>query len=228
MTVAEIRKSPIYSGLYGIPESARYLANTPPLINGNRVETAKLRYWIKTSVPPIQEVEFPSRQRLISFLDLISMRMIAILRSRKIALEEIRNTEIWLRKDLGIPSPLASKGLWTYGHHIYIKFEEHILAASKFGQQAMDFVRSWLSEVEIDMTFDSNELADTWLIYKDIRLNPKIQFGEPCIDGTRIPISTIWSNYIAGDTVKTISCAHNLNVPQVESVIDWEKRFVAT
>jgi len=217
-----------FKGIYGLRETARYLANTPPLTNGSRVQTSKLRYWIDASVPLVQGVDLPSRQRLITFLDLISMRMVVVLRSRGIPLQKIRNTQSWLRTEFDIPFPLANKGLWTYGHNVYIKFQERIITASKFGQQAMEFVNNWLREAELDMTFGANELANSWLVHQDVRIDPDIQLGEPCIDGTRIPTSILWSNHKAGDSVDSIAKGRNLSLSQVENAIQWEKRLVAT
>lgn len=217
------------TGIYGLRETARYLANTPPLTNGNAIHINKLRYWIATSVPSIQGVtHIPSRQRLITFLDLISMRMVVVLRSRRIPLQNIRNTESWLRKEFNVPFPLATKSLWTYGGQIYIKFHEHILAASKFGQRAMEFIDNWLKEVDLDMTFNVAENADSWLVHKNVRINPTIQLGEPCIDGTRIPTSIVWSKHKAGDSIEMIARSHNLQEQQVADAVEWEKRLVAT
>lgn len=221
-------ESPVFTGIYGIPEAASYLSNTPPLINGQKVNPAKLRYWIRTSVPHVAPSVFPTRQRLITFLDLVSMRMIVVMRSRNIKLREIREAEDFLRKEFGLEFPFASKPLWTYGSHIYIEFEEHLLSASKYGQKAMDFIKEWLTKVEIDMTFDERDLASSWLLYRSVRINPKIQVGEPCIDRTRIPISSVWSNYLAGDEPITIAKAYNLDISQIEYAIQWERKLVAT
>lgn len=223
MTTVEIR--PTYTGIYGIPEAARYLAVTPPLTNGYKVPTPRLRYWIRTSVMPTSPHIYPTRERFISFLDLISMRMIAVLRYKKVQLREIRNTEKWLRKEFGIPYPLASKGLWTYGSNVFIKFHEHIITASRFGQEAMSFIDNWLIKVELDMTFDSEELVNSWAVHRNIRIDPKIQFGEPCIIGTRIPTSAVWSNVKAGDSPETIALAYSVDISKIQSAIDWERRL---
>ena len=92
----------------------------------------------------------------------------------------------------------------------------------------MDFMRDWLSEVELDMTFDMDDIANSWTPYQGISINPIIQFGEPCISGTRIPTSSIWSNRIAGDSPETIAKAHDIDMALVVNAIDWEKRLVAT
>ncbi len=226
--MTELKEFTGISGIYSLRETARYFASTPPLTNGSSVHPGKLRYWISTSVPAVQGIDFPSRQQLITFLDLISMRMVVVLRSRGIPLAKIRDTATYLRTEFDIPFPLASKGLWTYGHNVYIRFQEHIITASKFGQQAMEFVNNWLKDVDLDMTFGTDELVNSWLVHQDVRINPAIQLGEPCIDGTRIPTSIIWSNYKAGDSIEVIARGRDLSPSLVDNAIQWEKRLVAT
>lgn len=174
----EVNNIPLrFTGMYGIPEAALYLANTPPLTDGNKVNPARLRYWIRTSVPQIAPPIFPTRQRLITFLDLVSMRMIAILRSRNVSLKHIRNTEVWLKREFGIEYPFANQELWTFGSDVFVKFGKHLWAASRFGQQAMEFINDWLSKVKLDMTFDERHLASSWCPYRYVCLDPTIQFG---------------------------------------------------
>jgi len=223
MTVIE--RAPKFTGVYGIPEAALYLSNTPPLTNGHKISSALLRYWIRTSIPLVASPTFPTRQRLITFLDLVSIRMIAILRSRNVKLRELRYTEKYLRKEFGLQRPFASRPLWTCSSHIFIEFEEYLLAASKFGQRAMDFIKNWLSEVEIDMTFDESDIASSWCPYEYICLDPTIQFGAPCIDGTRIPTRSIWNKIKAGDNVEVMAALYDLSTVQVQSAIQWEQRI---
>lgn len=218
--------APRFVGMYGIPEVASYLAATPPLTNGHKLDPARLRYWIRTSVPQIAPPIFPTRQRLITFLDLVSMRMVAVLRSRRIRLQEIRNAEVWLRRDFGLEWPFASRDLWTFGSDVFIQFADHLIAASRFGHIAMQFVEDWLSKVELDMTFDVDDIACSWSPYQDVRLDPKIQFGEPCIDGSRIPTRAILSKVKAGDAPEVVAMLYDINITQVEHGIQWEERLV--
>jgi uncharacterized protein (DUF433 family) len=219
--------SPAFSGIYGIPEVAHYLVVSPPLVNGHPVPITTLRYWIRTNIPHVATSPYPTRQRLVTFLDLISMRMVAILRSRGVRLPEIRNTETYLRKDFGLDYPFAMQSLWTYGSHVFISFEEHLLVASRFGQEAMNFIKTWLREVKLDMTFDDKEFVSSWTPYKGIRFDPKIQFGAPCIEGTRIPTSAIWSNTKAGDSLETLASLYEVNPSQIKSAVEWEERLDA-
>jgi uncharacterized protein (DUF433 family) len=214
-------------GIYGIPEAARLLATTPPLANGHVVDPTRLRYWIRTGVSPITPVVLPTRQRLIGFRDLISMRLIAILRSRNINLQAIRITEEWVRQSLQTDWPFVSRPIWTYGSDVFIEFEERLISVSRFGQQAMAFLREWLTKVELDMTFDEKELASSWKPYPDVKLDPKVQFGEPCVAGTRIPTSTIGGKVLAGDRIEVIARLYGLTIPQIQHALEWEQRIAA-
>lgn len=220
-----LEQKPTFTGIYGIPEAATYLSNTPTLTNGQGVNPAKLHYWIRTSVPHIAPSIFPTRQRLITFLDLVSMRIIVVMRSRNIKLREIREAENFLRKEFGLEFPFASKPLWTYGSHIYIEFEEHLLNASKYGQKAMNFLRKWLTKVEVDMTFDRHDLASSWLLHSGVRIDPKIQFGEPCIDGTRVPTSALSNTVKSGDSIDVVAKSFGLSLAQVHNALQWEQRI---
>ncbi|MFC1913054.1 DUF433 domain-containing protein [Chloroflexota bacterium] len=218
-------KSISFSGIYGIPEAAKVLSNTPPFTNGGHIDTTKLRYWIRTSVPYVAPSNYPTRQRLITFLDLISMRMIAVMRSRGLKLRYIRNHEKWLKREFGIKFPFVSRELWTCGSHVYMKFHDHLWASSKFGQQALEFIEGWLSKVELDMEFNEYDVASAWHPIDDVCLNPKIQFGAPCINGTRIPTRTIWRKAKAGDSEEIIANLYGISATQIEHALAWESRF---
>lgn len=118
-------------GLYRIPEAARLLGTTLTSANGHAVLPNKLRYWIRTSTVPARPISPFARHRLISFRDLVSLRLVAVLRSRDVALRDIRETEEWLRKNLDIDWPFISRPLWTYASDVYTEFESHLVVASE-------------------------------------------------------------------------------------------------
>ena len=213
-------------GIYRIPEAARILGATPPLANGHVMPTSRLRHWIHASVE-ISFLTLPSQRRFITFQDLISMRMVAVLRSRGMTLREIRNTEAWVRDRLGLEWPFISRPLWTSGTSAFMQFGEHLVAVSRHGQQAMNFLKDWLHKVEVDMGFDRKGLASSWTPYTDISLNPKIQIGQPCISGTRIPSKAIWGKLQAGDSVEVVARLYDLTEEQVKHIHEWEARLLA-
>ena len=207
-------------GLYRIPDAARLLGTTPPLANGRGVQSGKLRYWIRTSTVPVRPIP-PFRYPFITFRDLISMRLIAVLRSRGVTLKEVRDTEAWMRQNLHIDWPFVSRPLWTFASEVYTEFENHLIVASKAGQQAMDFVRQWFTKVELDMSFDENEIVSAWLPFESIIIDPKIQIGQSCISGTRIPSSSIWGKLRAGDSVEVVARLYDLTEEQIRHAYEW-------
>lgn len=219
--------SSTFAGIYGVPEAARYLTVTPPIADGIKIESARLRYWISGSLPILAGLDFPTRQRFISFRGLISMRLIAVLRSRGVSLDAIAATEEWLRTYLNVRWPFVSKPMWTYASDVYTTFGQRLVAASRHGQEAMDFIREWLTRVELDMVFDQNDVVSSWSPYKGIRLDPKLQFGAPCVDGTGIPTGAIWNKIKGGDRQEVVARLYDIDIDAVQRAIEWEKRLDA-
>ncbi|MCL5026722.1 MAG: DUF433 domain-containing protein [Chloroflexi bacterium] len=217
--------SELFSGIYGIPEAALYLSHTMPFNNGNPVSTEKLRYWIRTSVPVIKPLNLPIPRRLISFNDLISMRMVAIMRSRNVSLKDIRAAELYIREKFDIQYPFINRDVWTYGSDVFVQLSRRFLSASRSGQEAMEFLGSWMSKVELDMCFDDSGFVESWTPYADITLNPKVQIGMPCISGTRIPTRGIWRKLLAGDEPEVLADLYDLSGSQIKHVIEWEARL---
>ena len=155
------------------------------------------------------------------------MRLISILRAQGVSLEAIRKSESWLRLEVGIDWPFISKPLWTHSSELFTEFQDNLVVASRYGQRAMDFVREWLQKIDIDLLFDQEDLAYAWLPQEDVRIDPKIQLGKPCLAGTRIPTSTIWNKASAGDSVDVIAGLYGLSIDHVNHALAWERRLVA-
>lgn len=215
------------SGIYGISDAARYLSVTLPRVNGQRTDQAKLRYWIRSGASRISEPQFPTTKRLVTFQDVISMRMIAILRAKGIPLPKVRDLERWARSQFSTDWPFAFRPMWAYQSDVFIEFEKQLVAATRFGQLAMDILREWLEEIELDMTFDNKQIAATWTPHKGIELDPHIQFGEPCIHGTDIPTKAIWSKTKAGDSPEFLASLYEVDVSFISDAIDWERHLAA-
>lgn len=216
-------------GIYRIPDAANYLAVTLPRSNGSVVSARTLSQWVSSSVARTSQARLPTGHRMLTFTDLISLRMVAILRDHQVPIAKIRDTEEWATSQFGIEWPFALRPLWTYGSDVFVEFGQKLVAASRFGQQAMAFLRDYLREIPLDMTFDESDLADSWSPngYLSVTLDPNIQFGEPCIRGTRIPTNAIWAKANAGDGLPLIARMYDLPLDQVEGAIDWEQHIRA-
>lgn len=113
--------------------------------------------------------------------------------------------------------------MWTYASDVFIEFEHELIAATRYGQIAMEFIRQWLEEVNLDMTFDRDDIADSWSPRSGIELNPHIQFGEPCVKGTDIPTKALWSKIRAGDPPSVVASLYEIEESSVRDAVAWEK-----
>ena len=170
--------------------------------------------------------EVSSRDRVIGFHDLVRLRMYAVLRSRGLPIREIRAAEEFARQLTGRPDPFLTEPIWTYGSDVFMRWAERLIAATRAGQLGMEeLLREYLRPVLHGLTFDDDEVAEAWRPHTGVLVNPEIEFGAPCIEGTRVQTEAIWAFRQAGDSVQTLARAYRLDVAQIEDAIGWEGRL---
>ena len=217
-----------YAGIYEVPDVARIVQVTSRFPhNSHPINNRHIIRWIRKGLALPALAELPGRELLISFEDLVSMRVIALLRAVGIKWAKIYATEDWLRKYTGVHRPFASERLWTAVHEVFLDREGALIAASLGGQYPLpQLVDMYLVPVG-GLTFSQYGLADSWTPHDEIILRPNVQFGAPCIRGTRIPTRTLWGMYEGGDSVEFIADVYGLEPRQVREAIQWENRLAA-
>ena len=215
-------------GMYRITEAARYLATGSYMSPGHVIGRRRLTSWIRAEKAGPHHFHEEGGPRYVTFLDLICMRIIALLRSRGMTLASIHAADRWLQDYLNIERPFASQPLWTSDGDLFTVLEHSLISPSKLGQGAFDFVGAWISKVELDMTFDNRKLAASWHPHENVCLSPAVQMGQPCVTDTRIPTSVILAKIRSGETLEAIGSLYELDSDKVRSAIDWEERVGAT
>lgn len=222
-----------FNGTYIAPEAAIYLTAT--LRNDVHIErptypihSRNLIRWIRVGLMSPELRNIPGKELLISFEDLVSMRVIAILRSLGVSWKKIHKAEDWLRDKTGYPRPFAIERVWTETIDVFAEFHEGFIAASRGGQLAFtEMVGQYLQSVQ-DMIFvphNDINVADSWAPHEDILMNPRIQFGEPCIKGSRIRTRILWQLFHGGDSFSYLMRSFNLTQEQLEHALEWEDRL---
>ena len=225
------------SGAYTVQEAALFLrATTPP-------RDAPLDYWRlspqKTFVRPstkaiaawirhglqIRTHQVSSRRRVVTFNDLIRMRMVALLRTRGLTLREILEAEDFARRLSGSMQPFVTEPLWTSGSDVFMKFGKKLIDISRLGQYAMDFISEYLFPVHHGLTFGEDHLAELWRPSELITIDPRVEFGAPCIEGTRVQTEVLWSLNRAGDSPDFLAKVYGLGIEKVRAAIEWEERL---
>ena len=225
-----------YSGLYVAPKAAVYLTATlkedilAP-VQRYPINSRNLIHWIRAGLMTPELRTVGGRELIISFEDLVSMRVIAILRSYGLSWQKIHRAEKWLREKTGYRRPFAIERIWTESIDIFAELNRYaFIAASRHGQLVMPMlIGEYLQEVH-DMTFNPHNgvnVAATWSPHEGVLLNPLIQFGEPCINGTRMRTRIVAQMIRGGDSHSYISRAFNLEENQIQHAWEWENRLTA-
>lgn len=226
-TVTEARTNLSFEGIYEAPEAARYLKAADRGAKVYPVRSATIIRWIRQGLSSLDLVDTPGAELVITFEDLVSMRVIAALRAADIQWKEIRATERWLRNELGIPRPFASESLWAGRGQVFGDWTSQLLAASLHGQAAFEMLRQYLIPVH-GLSFDqASGMANSWEAAPSILLAPEIQFGAPCIKGTRIPARTIAGMIDAGDSREWVMGEFGISKEEADAACEWEHRLRA-
>ena len=222
-----------FKGIYIAPEAAVYLNATlsrdVDITHPKQpIHSRNLIRWIRIGLSSPELTNVPGRQLIIGFEDLISMRVIAILRALGVKWSKIRGAESWLREKTGYPRPFAIERVWTETSDVFAEFHEGFIAASRSGQLAfIGLLEQYLVSVH-DMIFvsrDSVKVADAWRPHEDILINPRVQFGEPCIEGTRIRTRILQELFMGGDTIPYLTNSFDLSESQITHALEWENRL---
>ncbi|MGH2632623.1 MAG: DUF433 domain-containing protein [Tepidiformaceae bacterium] len=183
------------------------------------ISSRTLIRWIRGGLATPQLAEAPGRRLLLSFEDLISLRIVAALRAYKVSWASIWRAEEWLRDTTRHPRPFAREEMWTSTSDVFVNFRGAIIAASRNGQIAMEIVQEYLIPVS-GLRFEDN-VAVQWQPVPGIVLDPRVQFGEPCIEGTRIPVRAILSMVKGGDSYGLVREAYRLTDDSFRAALAW-------
>ena len=221
-----------HTGSYEVVEASDYLRVTMPDIPGSKVQmsSTKLIRWIRYGLADTSLVAVPGVRLLITFEDLISMRVISFMRLFGIRFKEIRAAHSWLKNQTGHHRPFATERIWIEdlgAMDIYAEMEDILAVANRGGQLAFrSLVKEKLVRVH-NMTFDHFGVASSWTADEWITIDPSIQFGRPCISGTRIPTSDIVGMFRAGDSCEFLAASYGISLAQVERAIAWEDKIAS-
>ncbi len=216
---------PAFEGIYDVPAAARYLLAARHATHVYPVTSRTLIAWIRRGLTDPELIGIPGRELLIAFEDLISLRIIMALRAAGVSWARIRKAERWLRDHTGRARPFATQQLWTESSEVFADFGDLLIAASQHGQIAMSLIKEFLIPVH-GLQFE-NKIAARWEPLKHVLLDPCIQFGEPCINGTRIPTRSVWDMIRAGDSPDLVRDAYDISARELAAAIEWEQHVAA-
>ena len=218
---------PAFDGIYDVPEAARYLKASTHGDVTYPVKSAKLIRWIRKGMASSQLLGISGRDLLIAFEDLVSLRVIAALRGAGVGWPAIRSAQEWLRRQTGAASPFATEDLWAGQGQIFVDWTSRLISASRNGQLAFDILEAYLIPIHGLSFCERTGMACSWQPSDFVLLKPEIQFGAPCVEGTRIPTRAIFGMIEDGDSVGWVAQAYSISDSEAQAAYDWETRMYA-
>lgn len=214
-------------GIYDPPEAARYLRAGSSWAGKYSLDSGMLIRWIRRGLASPEIADLPGRELLLGFQDLVSMRVIAALRASGVGWREIRKTEQWLQETKSVRWPFATEFLWTGQGDLFAEWAERLVSGSRHGQAALDLLHEYVIPVSGLLFSDESGLAVCWEPVAGVTLDPLVQFGAPCIKGTRIPTRSIFGMIEAGDSPERVARSYGISQEELQAVYDWEQLLLA-
>ncbi len=204
-------------GIYDICEVARLLCRGRAMVEGwTRARAGAL---------PLLTGELGG---LFSFWDLVSLRVVAELRRRGVPRDHIARGAKHLEMTLETDRPFAHEALATVGTGFFADVAGEWEDAGQGGQLAF---QATVEPLLKPITFNDDKMASIWRPHERVWINPEVQAGTPCVDGTRVPTRLLASllNPEQPDesAFKAVCDDYRLTERQVRSALDYEVAIAA-
>lgn len=225
-------RDPVEAPAYSIPEAARFV----------RVATSTVRAWClgqgersaggKRAFEPVIELDDPEG-RHVSFRNLVELHVLAAIRRQYgISLQNTRRAVGFMRRHLGGEHPLASRRMLTDGKDLLVKEGGRLLNVSRSGQVEMDIIAAFLDRIEFDAggallrlyPFTTSAIANA---PRSVVLDPRVQFGRPCLLGAGVPTEVVLERFLAGEPIDEIAADYEVDGALIEEAIRFERLSAA-
>lgn len=196
-----------------------------------RVPVSTLRSWFcgQKGFQPVLELSDPA-ERALSFVNVTETFVLAaIRRDHKLDMRKARAAVQYLRKHYGDPFPLARQEMLTDGTHLLVRKLSDLVSASEQGQLvAEELVQAHLHRIERDGLGHATRLfpfsrGDRIDDPKLIMIDPRIQFGRPCLRSKCVPTAAIHDRFLAGDSFELLASDYDVSVAEVEEAFRFER-----
>lgn len=210
---------------YAIPEAIHWLG----------VPVTTTRAWLLGQQGFQAVVEIADRRsKTLSFRNLVELHVLAAIRRKhNVSLQRVRLAVDFMKSRLGVPNPLASRRMLTDGRNLLVEwFDEVLDVASRPGQLEMrELLQAYLDRIEHEAggpvrlyPFSRKEVRED---PRSIVIDPRMQFGRPCLIGTGIPTAEIADRYKAGEDIPGLADDYGCPREQVEDAIRYELPLAA-
>jgi uncharacterized protein (DUF433 family) len=203
---------------YHVVEAARYARTTTQTI-GN---------WGRLRGNQYNAISRRRARTALSYLQLIEVGVVAAIRKSGVVLPKIRQAREYLCTEFGSEFPFAHYRFKTDGKSLFMDYDQivksdkdKLLALNENGQLAWNEILSGLlQEFEYDQDIGTVLRWKVDGIDSPIRLDPRIAFGAPQING--IATWVLRERWKSGESLSDISADYELSIQLVASALRFE------
>jgi len=223
--------------LYSVKEAAYYIGVDHQTLKtwffGRHYDTKYEgeKFWDRVIVPADPDLG------LLSFFNLVEAHILAATRyEHKVPFWAVRDaiSNIVANNPLASRHPLLSEDFFTNGQLLFVKKIKELVNVSS-EQLSLEIMKSFIVRVVRNGTNPFKD-AQPYKIYplrpeepKDnvISIMAGVSGSRPVIDGTRIPVMSIWKRYKAGEEEQFIAEDYEIEPAKVRRAIEYVERRAA-
>jgi uncharacterized protein (DUF433 family) len=188
-----------------------------------------VRYWAlgRDRYKPVIVLANP-KAHLLSFRNLVEIHVLSAVRRRHaVTLPAIRKAVEYLGRAFGSVHPLSDEQMKTDRKHLFVEKFGQLINASREGQLAMEaLLEAHLRRVERDDSGLPVRLFPFTRLRPEgpqsVVIDPRVQFGRPCIAGTGVPTAVVVGRFKAGEALTSLADDYGREVSDIEEAIRYE------
>lgn len=164
---------------------------------------------------------------LYSFYNLAEAHLLSMTKAHGVKTSAVRSAMQTLVKDSlhDLPHPLLSEEFRTDGRHLWLKKLERRIDLSQYGQLGLaPILDEYLERIVRDEDHRPKKIFPIKQAGKVVSIVPFVSAGRPIIEGTGIPVVTVWNRYKAGDSIHFLADDLELTIDQIAGALNYVER----
>lgn len=204
-------------GVYGLADLRRFLA-----FSGSPTDAKWATRWLRTALNPVAHERWHADY---SFSDLVSLFVVRQLRSKGVRPRTIRDAEKHLRELWKTDRPFAREDIKTDGVEVLCEDNPELGQIEGAGLGGQQIIRQAV-ESSLESVGYADKVAAYWVPAPGIVVDPRVQFGAPVVQGTRVPTDAV--SGVARELGKERAALRfDLSLELVEGAIAFEDRIAS-
>lgn len=217
-------------GLYSVPAAARLIGTKPNQLRRWAFGYRRGGRWYDPAIRA--DLGELGGEPVLTFLDLVELLFVHGLRASGQSFPRVHEAHRVLSLLLETEHPFALKQAFSDPGGIYALLEredqgELLVELKGAGQIAM---MSALHRYLKQLDFNLDDVADRWYPAgraTPLVVDPRVSFGAPVIEGTRLETRVIADLYHGDESVEELAWLYDLQPAQINAAVEYENSLVA-